>query len=223
MVIVALAVAVTLLLVERSPLVAITTVEVSGVTVVAPDEVRAASGISPGMSLLRVDLAEAADRVEALPRVERAEVVRIDPLTIEIRVIERQPVYLARAGDTAVSIDDDGIVLAEGDVSGLVTVDLPSGTLPQPGASVDEVPALANAVAVAEGMPGTLRTRIAGYRAEEADRALAVLDDGTVVELGRAEDLDAKARALSVVLEDLAGRTVSVIDVRSPSAPVVTP
>ena len=223
MVIVALAVAVTLLLVERSPLVAISTVEVSGVTVVTPDEVRTASGISPGMSLLRVDLDEAADRVEALPRVERAEVVRIDPLIIEIRVIERQPAYLARAGDTAVSIDDDGIVLAEGDVSGLVTVDLPSGTLPQPGASVDEVPAVANAVAVAEGMPGTLRTRIAGYRAEEADRALAVLDDGTVVELGRAEDLDAKARALSVVLEDLAGRTVSVIDVRSPSAPVVTP
>lgn len=223
MVIVALAVAVTLLLVERSPLVAISTVDVSGVTVVTPDEVPTASGISPGMSLLRVDLDEAADRVAALPRVERAEVVRIDPLTIEIRVIERQPVYLARAGDTAASIDDDGIVLAEGDVSGLVTVDLPSGALPKPGASVDEVPALANAVAVAEGMPGTLRTRIVGYRAEEADRALAVLDDGTVVELGRAEDLDAKARALSVVLEDLAGRTVSVIDVRSPSAPVVTP
>ncbi len=223
MVIVALAVAVTLLLVERSPLVAISTVEVSGATVVTPDEVRTASGISPGMSLLRVDLDEAAARVEGMPRIERAEVVRIDPLTIEIRVIERQPVYLARAGDTAVSIDDDGIVLAEGDVSGLVTVDLPSGALPQPGASVDEVPALANAVAVAEGMPGTLRTRIAGYRAEEADRALAVLDDGTLVELGRAEDLDAKARALSVVLEDLAGRTISIIDVRSPSAPVVTP
>ena len=223
MVVVGLAVAVALLVVERSPLVAISDVTVTGTSVVTPDEVRAASGITPGTSLLRVDLGQAAADVEALPRVERAEVVRIDPLTVEIRVIERTPVYLARAGDEAVSIDDDGVVLARGEAEGLVVVRVPEGDLPAPGASVDELPALANAVTVAEGLPGTLRTRITGYRAQAPDRAIAVLDDDTLVEFGRAVDLDAKARALSVVLEDLAGRSVSEIDVRAPSAPVVTP
>ena len=149
--------------------------------------------------------------------------MRIDPLTVEIRVIERTPVYLARAGDEAVSIDDDGVVLARGEAEGLVVVRVPEGDLPAPGASVDELPALANAVTVAEGLPGTLRTHITGYRAQAPDRAIAVLDDDTLVEFGRAVDLDAKARALSVVLEDLAGRSVSEIDVRAPSAPVVTP
>lgn len=223
MVVVGLAVAVALLVVERSPLVAISDVRVTGISVVTADEVRAASGIVPGTSLLRVDLDRAAADVVALPRVEDAEVVRIDPLTVEIHVIERQPVYLARAGEDAVSIDDDGIVLARGEADGLVVVRVPGGDLPAPGASVDEVPALANAVTVAEGLPGTLRTRITGYRAEDADRAIAVLDDGALVEFGRAVDLDAKARALAVVLEDLAGRSVRVIDVRAPSAPVVTP
>ncbi len=221
-VLVVLAVAVGLLLVERSPLVAISDVGVVGVTEVDPEAVVAASGIRPGTSLLRVDLDEAAAAVADLPRIESAEVVRIDPLTVEIRVVERQPAYVARQGEQAVTIDDDGIVLSQDAPEGLVVIELEVGTLPAPGGSVNEVPALANALAVVEGMPGPLGPRIAGVRAAEEDRAVLVLDDATLVEMGRAQDLDAKARALAAVLEDLDGRVVSVIDVRSPTAPVVT-
>lgn len=221
-VLVVLAVAVGLLLVERSPLVAISQVNVVGVTEVAPEAVRAASGIRAGTSLLRVDLDEAAAAVAALPRIKSAEVVRTDPLTVQISVVERQPAYVAKRGDGTVTIDDDGIVLSRDAPDGLVVIELDDGTLPAPGESVNAVPALANALAVVEGMPGPLGPRIAGVRAIEDDRAVLVLDDGTLVEMGRAQELDAKARALAVVLEDLDGRVVSIIDVRAPTAPVVT-
>lgn len=222
LVLVALAIAVGFLLVERSPLVAISTVDVEGVTEVTPAEVRRSSGIAPGTSLLRADLAAAATSVEQLPRVKSAEVVRTDPLTVVISVVEREAKYLALRGDDGVTIDEEGIVLAHEQPAGLVVIELDKGVLPEPGASVASSPALANAVGVAEGMPGALGPRIAGVRADGPDNAVLVLDDGTLVKMGRAVDLDEKARALAVVLEDLAGRTVAVIDVKAPSAPVVT-
>ncbi|HKJ54689.1 MAG TPA: FtsQ-type POTRA domain-containing protein [Nitriliruptoraceae bacterium] len=221
-VLVVLAIAVGLLLAERSPLVAISDVEVVGVSEVDADSVIAASGIRPGTSLLRVDLDEAAASVAELPRIESAQVVRTDPLTVEISVVERQPAYVARVDDDTITIDDDGIVLSPGAPAGLVVIEVENGALPEPGESVNAVPALANALAVVEGMPGPLGPRIAGMRAIEEDRAVIVLDDGTAVEMGRAQQLDAKARALAIVLEDLDGRVVQVIDVRAPAAPVVT-
>lgn len=222
LVLAALAVAVGFLLVERSPLVAISTVDVVGVSEVPAADVRRVSGITPGTSLLRVDLDAAATAVEQLPRIKSAEVVRVDPLTVEIRVVEREAKYLAMRGDDGVTVDEDGIVLAQEQPAGLVVIDVDDGTLPAPGESVAQSPALANAVGVAEGMPGALGPRITGVRAQGPDRAVLVLDDGILVEMGRAVDLDEKARALATVLEDLAGRTVTVIDVQAPSAPVVT-
>lgn len=223
LIVVALGVAVTLLLLERSPLVAISEVRVTGVHVLSASDVAATSGLRTGTSLLRLDLDEAARRVVAMPFVESAAIVRVDPLTIEIRVNERQPAYVATRGRQHVVVDDDGVVVTRGTMDGLVGIDVGSGGLPDPGQRAASDTALGNAVAVAEGLPGPLGTRVMSLVAPAADRAVILLEDGTRVEVGRATQLDAKARALAVVLEDLAGRGVTSIDVRSPSSPVVTP
>lgn len=222
MVLVALAVAVALLLIERSPLVAISDVRVTGVDHLESARVVEVSGVRVGSSLLRVDLAAAARRVEELPLVREAEATRIDPLTVVIRVTERQPAFTATSDGRTVLLDDEGVVLRAGRMPGMATIEVSDGAVPAPGEAAGLGSALGNAVAVATGLPGTVTTRVVAWEAVSPDRAVAVLDDGTRVELGRATELAAKARALGVVLEDLAGRDVATIDVRSASAPVVT-
>lgn len=216
-----LAIAVMLLVVERSPLVALAEVRITGTEVLDPADVMATANLPLGTSLLRLPLAAVRDRVEALPRVRDAEVVRVDPVTVEIRVTERVPTLEARRGDQAVVVDDDGIVMARGAVDGLSVVVVRDGPLPAPGESVAVNPALANAVAFDHDLPGPTRSLVRAIRAEGEDRAVLVLRDDVRVEVGRAEDVEAKARALAAVLEDLDGREVVSIDVRAPAAPIV--
>lgn len=223
LVVVLLGIAVALLVVERSPLVAISEVRVEGTQALAPDDVVAASGIRTGTSLLRVDLDAAVDRVRALPLVADAEIVRSDPLTIEISVRERQPAYVARNGIDEVVLDDDGVALGTDATAGLVPISVEAAQLPEPGTRADPVSALGNAIAVAEGLPGALTTRAVAHEGLAPDRAVVVLDDGTRVEFGRAENLAAKSRALAAVLDDLAGRSVTSIDVRSSTNPIINP
>lgn len=216
-----LAVAVALLVVERSPLVALAEVRVTGTDVLDPGEVVAAADLSLGTSLLRMPLAAARERVEALPRVREADVVRVDPVTVEIRVTERVATLEARRGTNSVVVDEDGIVLARGGADGLSLVVVRDGPLPAPGESVSSNRALANAVAFDRDLPGPTRSLVRAIRAEDEDRAVLVLSSGIRVEVGRADQVEAKARALAAVLEDIDGREVASIDVRAPSAPVM--
>lgn len=220
---VVLALAVALLVVERSPLVALAEVRVAGTEVLDTEEVVDAAGLELGTSLLRLPLDEAQARVEALPRVRSAQLRRVDPVTVEIAVEERAPTMQARRGDRAVLVDDEGIVLARGRMGGLSTVEVEDGRLPEAGESVWVNRALANAVAFDRDLPGPTRSLVRSIRAVADDRAVLVLHDGAEVEVGRAEEIDEKARSLAAVLEDLQGREVTTIDVRAPSAPVVNP
>lgn len=222
-VVVLLALAVALLVVERSSLVELAEVRVMGVRDLTEAEVVDAAGLRLGTSLLRLPLESAREQIEALPRVQSVEVDRVDPVTIEIRVVERVPTMVARQGDDAVLVDDEGIVLARQDLDGLEVVEVETGDLPEPGQSVRANRALANAVAFDRELPGPTRSLVGSIRARAEDRAVLVLGDGTEVEVGRATEVAAKARALAAVLEDLDGRTVTSIDVRAPAAPVFTP
>lgn len=216
-----LAVAVVLMVVERSPLVALAEVRVTGTDVLDPDDVTAAADLPLGTSLLRLPLAAAQERVEALPRVRDADIVRVDPVTVEIRVAERVPTLEARRGNDSVVVDEDGIVLARGGADGLALVVVRHGPLPAPGESVAVNRALANAVAFDHELPGPTRSLVRAIRAEAEDRAVLVLSSGIRVEVGRADQVEAKARALAAILEDIDGRAVTSIDVRAPSAPVM--
>lgn len=222
-VVVLLAVVVALLVVERSPLVELAEVRVEGVRELTTTQVVDTAELPLGTSLLRLDLDGAQERVEALPRVRTAEVHRVDPITVEIRVVERTPTLVARRDDDAVLVDEEGVVLAAEDLDGLMVVQVESGDLPGPGQGVRANRALANAATFDQELPGPTRSLVASMRAVDEDRTILVLSSGTEVEVGRATEVAAKARALAAVLEDLEGRSVTSIDVRAPSAPVLVP
>jgi cell division protein FtsQ len=81
-----------------APRFAVERVEVAGQIQLTADQVIAASGLSPGQNLFRLDARRAVAGVEALPMVRRAEMVRAIPNRVTLLVEERQPFVLVHAG-----------------------------------------------------------------------------------------------------------------------------
>jgi cell division protein FtsQ len=209
-----------LVVLERSPLVGLDRIEVGGTVRLDPDEVRAAAELPLGSSTLRLRLGEASERVEALPLVRRARIQRVDPLSVRIEVIEREPSLVVTGGGQDRLVDRDGVVLADGSVDDLPVIDLRQAP-PEVGGHVDDLPALANAHRAWRGLTGDLRVAVARYDARGPDDLWLELTSGIAVRFGRAERVDEKVRALGAILGDVGDSPVTVIDVRAPSAPVV--
>lgn len=219
-VVVGLIVVVVLVMVERSPLVALEEIEVVGVDRLDADEVVAASGLELGTSSVRLRLGAVETRVTELPLVRTTQARRVDPLTVRIAVTERQPVLVVEGDGERRLVDRDGVVLVDGDLEGLPLVVLGEAP-PAAGASVEDDPALANAHRAWRGLSGPLRSQVVRYEASSADVLSLELDAGIEVRFGRADRMDEKVRALGAVLADVGTAPIEVIDVRAPSAPVV--
>ncbi len=76
-----------------------------------PEALRARLGFEVGMPLLAVDTAAAKDRLETLAWVERASVARMLPDTVQVRLLERQPLALWQRDGRFEVIDRAGAVI----------------------------------------------------------------------------------------------------------------
>ncbi|HTN81844.1 MAG TPA: FtsQ-type POTRA domain-containing protein [Acidimicrobiales bacterium] len=187
-------------------------------------DVRAAAAIGQGQPMVYIDTGAASRRVEALPWVARAEVRRDYPGTVRIDVVERVPVV-------AIAIPTGGWRLfdaeghALGDASGL-----PPGivamTGPRPPVAVGTVVSAAElaAIDVAVSMPPSLEQRVGAIAlTKDGSVDLELAPEGTI-HLGSPVDLPAKFLAAVAVLDQLgAQKTIGVLDVRAPEAPVLIP
>lgn len=221
-VVVVAAVVAGLVALERSSLVALADLEVTGVERLAEEDVVAAAGVHEGMSVLRIRIGAVTERVEAMPLVDDAEVSRVGALGLRIEVDETAPVVTARFPSATLLVSENGVVLGEGEAPGTPVVEV-RGPAPDAGDRVGSVPALEVAHEVLLGLPGPLAALVERADARATDDLRLVLEGDLVVRWGDATRSDEKARALGAVLEDLGGRTVSAIDVRAPMAPTVTP
>jgi cell division protein FtsQ len=204
-------------LVIHSPLLDVDHVRVTGTQLVAPGDVRRASGISAGDALLFVDTGAAERRVEQLPWVDAASVERRLSGELVVRVTERRPaVWARRAPDSVALIDGRGRVLADApeappelpELSGLAT-------LPPVGKGI----APRAAVGVLGQLPPELVGRVA--RVVSDGRAVTLqLRDGPELRLGPPTRVPAKARAVLAVLGTITDGPPAYVDVRVPSAPV---
>jgi cell division protein FtsQ len=95
-----------------SPRMRVTSIDVSGAARVPAERIAAAAGIERGVSLFSVDPAAAVARLEALPEIRRAEVVRELPDRVRIVVEERRPFTLVHARGLH-WIDEEGYVIGE--------------------------------------------------------------------------------------------------------------
>lgn len=214
-----------LVAIERSALVGLEEVRVRGTQRVDEATVLEAADLDLGTSTLRLGLGDAAERVTALPLVRETRASRLDPLTVEIEVDEREPVLNVVGGDRTRMVDREGIVIADGALEGLPEIRLDHEP-PEVGRGVGEDPTLANAHHAWRGLGGPLRTEVTRFDAAGPEHLTLQLERGLEVRFGRAQRLDEKVRALGAILGDLesevaAATEVAVIDVRAPAAPVI--
>ena len=200
-----------------SPRFAITEVTVSGASRLTPEEVVAASGIGPGTNLFRLDRAEVIARLETLPLVRRADLVRRFPNRITISIDERRPFTLVHAGRLH-WIDEHGVSLGAEPravapvvpvITGLSPADL-EGHPPSP-----RVAAGISLLRVLLRSETALIQQISEIDVSRPDGPVLYTVEGVEVRIG-AEDWEARLGRLQGVLAQIraGGEAVSAIDLR---------
>jgi len=200
-----------------SPRFAITEVAVSGVSRLTPEEVVAASGIGAGTNLFRLDRAAVLARLEALPLVRHADLVRRFPNRVTLSVEERRPFTLAHAGrlhwidEQGVNLGPETRAVAPGApvITGLSPADLGAGP-PSP-----RVAAGISLLRVLLRSETELIQQISEIDVSRPDGPVLYTVDGVEVRIG-AEDWEARLGRLQGVLAQLraGGEAVSAVDLR---------
>lgn len=197
-----------------SPLVAVESVKVTGLTTKDAPRVRAAlTSAAHTMTTLHVDQANLERAIAAYPVVRRLEVKADFPHGLEIHVLEHRPA--AMVGGLPVA--GDGTILRGLPAEGrLPEIELPAGKLD--GDRLTD-PAALHAARVAGGAPAPLRGRLERIDLR-ADQGIVVeLRDGPELIFGDARHLRAKWVAAVRILADPEAAGASYIDVRLPGRP----
>jgi len=194
-------------------------IDVRGASRVPVEQILAAAHIGPGRNLLRLDVAAATARVEALPDIRRAQIVRDLPDRVTIYVEERRPFTLVNAGRLH-WVDEEGRNL--GVESDAVALQVPAIT----GLSEEELQTMRTAPSgkalAAIGLIRTLlRTRsalaeeISEIDMSRGDGPVLYTVDGIEVRLGSEEWEERLARLEGVLAQVGRENTgVSTVDLR---------
>ncbi len=218
--------AVTLAIALKSPLFAVTAVEVQGELRLDAQQVVSVAAIGEGTSLLLVDSAGVAHRLRALPRVASVVVRKYWPHRVVLEIQERTGLLMVPCGEVWFEVATDAMVLAmhhSADAAGLPLLEGLDVASIAVGSSLPGGEGRGIVVALAQlaGIGGGLSRAVVTPAGLEAS-----LGDGTLLYLGTpSADLPGR---LAVAMEILAemqsrGEAVQYIDVRVPGQPVVKP
>ena len=199
-----------------SSLVRVKEVRVTGASGFGAAAVRSAlDAAARDMTTLNVDESALRSAVARYPLVRDVRATAHPPHELEIRVVERVPVGVFRAGSVPVVVADDGVLLRGVPADGLAEI----GTrVPPGGARVGDRKTAAK-VAVLVEAPRKLRARIARVTLGRYGLQ-ARLGSGLVIRFGDGHDLQAKWTAARRVMRDPAAASATYIDVRIPERPV---
>jgi cell division protein FtsQ len=185
-------------------------------------EIIAVAGLADRPPLIDVN-GSAAARLERLPWVASATVVREWPDGVRITVVERAPVAamaVPAPGSGWAVLDRSGKVLADtaGRPSGLVEV---AGTAP-PGAPGTTDRGARAAVTVAASLPPALQGEVAEVLEGAGGTVTLHLTSPLTVDLGSTVDLNEKYEDVAAILAGAPLAAGDVIDVTAPGDPVVS-
>jgi len=202
-----------------SSLVAVRTVEVSGVSGSQASPIRAAlEDAARTMTTLHVRRDTLDTAVAPFPLVRRLEVSTGFPHTLRIHVVTKVAVAAVLAGGHRIPVTSDGTLLRDVPAApGLPAIPLQGTPV---GARLTEPSALA-AVALLGAAPGGLRAHVAGVSQTPAHGLTVQLSHGPVLWFGDSGRLVAKWVAAAAVLADPESAGASSIDVSAPERPAV--
>ncbi len=204
----------------RSPRFAVTSIEVTGQSRLTREDIVAAAGIPAGANLFAFEPRDVVARLEALPLIRHAELIRRVPNRVTLVVEERRPFTVVHAGRLH-WIDEEGVNL------GIESRAVALGTPVLSGLSPDDLGAKGNGSASARTGVGIsllhllLRTRssllgqISEIDMSRPEGPVLYTVDGVEVRLGK-DDWEARLGRLQGVLAQLGatGETASSIDLR---------
>jgi cell division protein FtsQ len=206
------------LVATQTPLLDVDRIRVEGAAHTDVAAVRRSARIDRGDTMVGVDTAQAAARIEDLPWIGRATVTRRWPGTIEIEVTERQPLAMVEVGEDRVAlVDDDGRVL---DVAAEVPEGLPEVTGVR--GRIAEGEELGSGVRDALVVLRALSEHLPGVVASISPDLDAALAAGGAIRFGSSRDLDDKIVAVETVLADVDTSCLGLLDVRVPGSPALT-
>jgi cell division protein FtsQ len=194
----------------RSGLFSLEDVEVTGNVQTDPVAALAEAGVVPGVPLIEIDLEVATEALLADPRIAAAEIGRRWPTGLAVTVVERFPVAWVDRGSGWEHTAVDGVVLERGD---------PGPVAPRIRAGSDNAREVEAALAFVDALhPDLAAGMVVDARAAE----MLATWNGMTIRLGRATDMDAKARALEVVVSGHVepGSEITLI---APDRPAVRP
>lgn len=206
----------------RSPLLDVDHVTLHGASHTTLADVIEAAGFDERPPIATLDEARAAARIERLPWVDSARVSRSWPGTVEVTLLERTPVAVAHGpGEQWSVLDPTGRVLAHEATlpPGLTLVEMPKPTGP-PATTVG--PVARAALTIVESLPEPLAGRVPRIRIWEDDTLDLVLDDKVPVRFGPPTQVRPKLVALTTLIQKADLARVTAVDVRAPTAPVLT-
>ncbi|MGW2589552.1 cell division protein FtsQ/DivIB [Streptomyces sp. NPDC001515] len=197
-------------------------VRITGLDVLAPDEVEAAAAVPMGAPLLSVDTGAVAERLrQKVPRIDSVDVVRSWPHGIGLKVTERQPVLLVKKGAKFVEVDAEGVRFA--------TVDKAPGRVPLLELIPDQSASLRRfgsdrlvreAVRVAGDLPDGVAEDTRVVRVASYDAISLELSGDRTVFWGSGEEGVVKAKVLTALMK--ASPKAGHFDVSAPTAPAVS-
>lgn len=188
-----------------SRLLVVRSITVTGTRLVSPARVIAAADVPDGSSLIGVNTAQVARRVEAIRQVASATVTKDWPDRLVITVRERVPVVSVRMAGGGYDLVDPAGVIVRWSASRPAALPLYVTSLTGSGLRGD--PGVATAAAVLAELPSWLSRQVADVSAADpaagaggpAQVTLYLLDHKTIL-WGGADRAGAKARELAILM-----------------------
>ena len=206
--------------IARSSRFAVTSIEVTGQSRLNRDDIVAAAGISPGANLFTLDPREIVARLETLPQIRRAEVIRTFPDRVTLVVEERRPFTVVHAErlhwideeGVSLGVESRAVALSTPVLSGLRAEDL--GVNGQRGAS-ERASVAISLLHLLLRSKSSLIGQISEIDVSRPEGPVLYTVDGVEVRLGK-DDWEARIGRLQGVLAQLgaARETATSIDLR---------
>lgn len=203
--------------VTTSPRFAVAAIDVHGASRLSVDRILTVAGIALGANLWSVDTSQVRGRLEGMPEIRRADVVRALPNRLTILVEERRPFTLVHAGRLH-WLDEDGHVLGEETRAVSPEVPIISGLTEEELETMRTAPTVKARAAITLirallRSGGALAAEISEIDMGRVEGPVLYTVDGVEVRLGT-DDWDERLARLEGVLGQVATQDVRYVDLR---------
>ncbi len=199
-----------------TPLLAIQKIEVSGLKRISTSDILTAVAPQVGVPLTMVSTDKIAAELSNFKLIESFSTVALPPHTLQLRIIERQPVCIVTIAGVNHLYDVAGVELGQAKASDRYPVVSISG-------SPKNSKNFADAIQVLLSLPVTLVHRVAVVEARSQDNVLIQLKGlaGQQIIWGDSSKSALKAKVLASLIRHVRRSQIATIDVSAPTAPVV--